>query len=192
MPLKRLLVLLFSLIAVAPAAAQDDALAAVGVRTEARQDAYGQTVPYVAGQLVNRSADAYTNLSLLAQLYDAQGALIGEGLGYLVNVCGAGLLPDFVLQPHTAQALEIPLELYESDAVIDRVDIIPQGTSALPDAASEADAPGIRRISNREVIAVEWLDDRALRFGVGCSRDAFTDWRARGKRFSLRIPTRQT
>lgn len=172
----RLFLLLLIVLTFAPAAAQDDALTAVGVRLETRLDLYGQIGLYASGQLVNRSADAYTNLSLLAEAYDADGALVGEGIGYPVNACGAALLPDAALQPQTAHRFEVPLELYEPDAAVERVLLFPQGVPTQADATRQEASPGITRISQAEVVSVEWLDSRSLRYAVGCPRELFSDW----------------
>jgi len=81
------------------------------------------------------------------------------------------------LQPGAAQGFSVTLELYEEDATVDRVEVIPQGTPT--DAQADATPTlitGITPVSEREVINVEWLDPQTMRFAVGCTRDLFTQW----------------
>jgi hypothetical protein len=157
--------------------AQDSALVAEEVTITTQTDAFGQEIQVAQGQLLNQGDTAYNNLSLLAEVYDAQDELVGEGIGFPVNACGAGLLPDFALQPGASQPFAVPLERYDADAEIDRVEIIPQGAPAEP---REDTAPvltdGIIRMSDHEVVNVEWIDPQSLRFAVGCLRDLFTHW----------------
>jgi len=159
------------------AAAQDGALTAQDITVVAGTDAFGQSIQIAEGQLLNQGDTAYNNISLQAEAYDAGGNIVGEGLGYLVNACGAGLLPDYALQPGQAQPFQVPLELYEADTAIDHVDIT---ADASPVEAEAAEPPpllnGITQASNREVVSVEWIDPQQLRFGVGCPRDLFTKW----------------
>lgn len=172
-----MLVLVFALMGIRGAAAQAEALVVEAVTVVPETDAYGQPALYAEGLLVNQGEMAYTGLSLLAEVYDASGTLIGEGLGYPVNACLAGLLPDFALQPGAAQGFAAALELYEDDAeAIDRVDIIPQGTAVEPRPADDTPLPGIVPVTPREVVSVEWADAATLRYGAGCWRDLFTEW----------------
>jgi hypothetical protein len=160
------------------ASAQDDSLVVEGeIAVITRQDAFGQAVQIGEGLLRNTSEDdAFTNVTLFADIYDAEDALIGEGIGFLVNACGAGLLPGYALQPGAAHLFDVQLELYEDDAAIDRIDIRAQGDPTEPTTEAEVEIDGIRRISSAEVVAVEWLDRRALRFAAGCNRALFTTW----------------
>jgi len=156
--------------------AQQADLTADNVTVVAGADAFGQPISTAVGALVNGSdASAYTNISLHAKAYDADDALIGEGIGVLVNACGVGLLSDFALQPGESQLFSAPLELSESDAVVARVEISAEAdpTDAAP-AAPLAD--GIRRVTSTETVNVEWIDERSLRFATGCENDLFTSW----------------
>jgi hypothetical protein len=156
--------------------AQDNALVAQDVTVGTQTDAFGQEIQAAQGQLLNQGETAYNNLTLLAEVYDAQDELVGEGIGFPVNACGAGFLPDFALQPGASQPFIVPLELYEADAEIDRVEIIPQGAPTDPqDTVSEL-PDGITRVSDHEVVNVEWIDSQSLRFAVGCPRDLFIHW----------------
>jgi hypothetical protein len=150
-------------------------LAAEGTIIANQVDAFGQEILVAEGQLLNQSDSAYHNISLLAEVYDASNEVVGEGFGFLVNACGTGLL-DFVLQPGMAQNFAVPLELYEEDIEVDRVEVIPQAepieaeTIATPDLQA-----GITQVSDREVISVEWLDTTRFHFSEGCPRDLFTE-----------------
>lgn len=139
---------------------------------------FGQPVQMARGELINRTVEAYADVTLTASVYDADDALIGEGIGFLVDACGAGLPFDFALQPGASQPFDIPLELYESDAVIDRVEVSAAGTPVAPDAAPIALADGVRRITSGEAVAVEWIgaEAEALRFATGCRSDQFFEW----------------
>ena len=159
-----------------PLAAQDAPdLTAEDVAIETRVDVYGLENTVAAGSLVNNGAQALSGVTVLADVYAADDTLIGEGFGYLVNACGAGLLPDYTLQPGHAQPFEVILELYEQDAAIDRVDIRADGRPVESTVAADP-TPGITQVTDTEVVAVEWLDTRALRYAVGCARNLFTDW----------------
>lgn len=159
------------------AVAQDTALVVDEVTVTTQTDAFGQEVQVAEGQILDQGDTAYTNISLLAEVYDASNELVGEGFGFPVNACGAGYLPDFALQPGAAQRFTVTLELYEEGAEIDRVEIIPQGIPTEPqDAAAPMLITGIVHVSEREVINVEWIDNNTLRFAVGCPRDLFTRW----------------
>jgi hypothetical protein len=144
------------------------------------QDIYGQTVQTVEGLLVNESTSAYANIMLTAQAYDRADELIAEGFGVLVNACGAGLPFDFAQQPGESRPFAIPLELFEADATIDRVEV--SATGAAVTANGTAAAPlvdGIEQVSSQEVVAVEWENETALRYAIGCERDLFIDWQWR-------------
>jgi hypothetical protein len=172
-----LLLVICALITTGSAAAQDGGLAVEAVEILPELDIYGQEVWYAEGLLVNRGADAYTGITLLAEVYDAADNLIGEGFGYPVNACLAGLLPDFALQPGASQPFAAALELYEGDAGdIARVEILPQAQPTAPQPDAPAAIPGIVPVTRREVVNVEWINDANLRYGAGCRRDLFTAW----------------
>lgn len=133
---------------------------------------------FADGLLVNTAtATAYTSITLFAEILDADGEPVGEGIGYPVNECGTGLL-DFSLQPGAEQRFSIALELYEADVAYDRVEIFPEVTETEP-APVEAANPfltgrGLTTVHRGEVVAVEWLEGGGVRYGVGCDADAFT------------------
>lgn len=156
--------------------AQDNPLTPQDITIAPEEDLYGQQVLHATGTLLNDGPQPLSAISLEATAYDAAGSQVGAGFGYLVNACGAGLLPDFVLQPGAVQFFAIPLELFEDGAVVERVEVNTQGSPAenitLPTATA---LPGITQLSAQEVVNVEWIDSGHLRFGVGCQRDLFND-----------------
>ncbi len=137
---------------------------------------FGQPVQIAHGELVNAADAAYVDVQLTATVFDAADAVIGEGIGFLVDACGAGLPFDFALQPGAAQPFDIPLELYEAEATIDRVEVSATGTPVEPQTAISALADGVRAISTAEIVAVEWIDPGSLRYAAGCRGDLFFEW----------------
>ncbi len=145
----------------------------IGLSTQ--RDPFGLEVQVVEGALANTGSQAYTGITLFAEAYDAADALVGEGVGYPVNACGTALL-DLTLQPAESLHFSAVLDLFEQESTIDRVEIIPEAravpaTAANPFASSSA---GITQLSDAEVVAVEWLSDTSLRFGVGCDAQVFS------------------
>jgi hypothetical protein len=154
----------------------EGSLVAQNVEITAERDLFGQVIRLAQGELINDSDSAFTAITLFAEVYNADEVLIGEGVGYPVDACGAGLLPDFALQPGDSQAFRVTLELYEPETDIDRVEVIPEAEAT--EAAETVSAPplvGITTVSEQEVVSVEWLDDETLRFGIGCYQDVFTN-----------------
>jgi len=66
----------------------------------------------VSGDIYNYGSQAYANINILVEAYDAGGELIGEGFGFLVDACGTALL-DYALPPEGLQAFSAPFELFE-------------------------------------------------------------------------------
>lgn len=159
------------------AAAQNDSpLVAEDLEIVEGVGIYGEPILTAEGVLINTDEDnAYANISLRVEAYDAADELVGEGFGVLVNACGAGLLFDFALQPEHAQRLSAPIELFESDAEIDRLAVLAVGEAVEPRALPDL-PDGVTQISDAEVVEVEWIDENSLRFGVGCHRDLFSQW----------------
>lgn len=154
----------------------DDSLEVRNVSVIAQQNLFGQIVRLAEGALRNSGDDAYTNITLFATLYDEADEIIGEGIGFPVTECGAGLLPDFALQPGAEQAFSITLELYEDDARIERVEVDVQAAAIDPDPDTlPAAMNNITAISYQEVVLVEWIDPNTLRYGVGCAGEVFTN-----------------
>lgn len=138
---------------------------------------FGQPTLSAVGEIVNASADsAFANLSITAQAYDVGGTLVGEGVGFLVNQCDVGLPFDFALQPDSRQTFAAPLELFEVDAEIERVEVLIDGETVEP-VALMPDIEGITRLSDQEIASVEWdAEGQSFLFGVGCRADLFTEW----------------
>lgn len=159
-----------------PALAQTDGLTTSEIAVKTRTDVYGIMRPFAVGTLINSGTDAYTEIVLSASAQDTTGQTVAEGIGYLVNACGAGLLPDFALQPGQSQAFEIPLDLLVDGAVPEAVTIAPDVTAVAAVPINDDPIPGIERVTRGEVVEVEWIDARALRFSTGCERDLFFEW----------------
>lgn len=177
-----LVIMLFCLalpIAAQPPASPEADLVVEGLEVQTTTDVFGQSLLSAEGILFNQGTSAYADVALIAEVYNTAGEVIGEGVGFLVNRCGAGLLPGFALQPQDRQHFAVALELYEADGQLDQVVLFPQATAVAPTAATVPGALiGLSAISDEEVVQVEWIDDRTLRFGVGCDQDVFTalDW----------------
>lgn len=172
--------------------AQDEALIFSEARLDNTVDVYGQTVLVAEGSASNSSSTtAYGSISLQAVAYDASGAEVGEGIGYVVNACGAALT-DFALQPGAAQPYAIPLELYEDGVTVSRVEITADSTAVDPaPRALPLLTPGLTQAVEGEVVNVEWIDETNLRYAEGCNRDLFVDWtwREYNLRTGLKKPT---
>ncbi|MFW5748389.1 MAG: hypothetical protein ACOCYT_02115 [Chloroflexota bacterium] len=150
-----------------------------GSEVVVRTDAFGQPTTLIEGQLLNTGTVAYTNLTLFADLLDTEGAVVGEGIGFVVNACGSGLLGDFVLQPGSVQPYSMSVDVFEDGAQVAAVQFFIQGTETEPVPPRDiSDMVGLTAVSEQEVVDVEWIDETTLRFGVGCDADAFTylDW----------------
>lgn len=145
-------------------------------------NAFGQPVISAEGVLTNESDAGYTDVFLTVRAYDAEGAQIAEGYGVLVDACGAGVLPDYVMPPGHSQQFAAPLEFFEAvddpASLIDSLEVEAQAAPADAPPAAEL-AEGITRLSDQEVIKVEWLESGGLRYAIGCPRDLFTEWRWR-------------
>lgn len=168
------ILVLFSIL---PAAAQD---APEGLSIEDAQIAesvgsFGQPILELRGRLVNTGESAVTDISLIAEAFAADDSPVAEGFGAPVDACGAGLLFDFALQPGHAQTFAISLEVFDT-APIDRFEITPSGT--LIDPQPPIELPDAIRpvVTDQSVAQVEWVNERILRFGVGCRTDMFSMW----------------
>lgn len=164
------------ILATGAAAQQNDDLSAEDVEVVNTVDTFGQTVFTAIGQLRNTSAsDAYGNISLHAEAYDAADALVGEGFGVLVNACAVSLLPGFTLQPGEAQLFSAQLELLDPELEIARVEVTADAEAVEP-ASAVALADGITQVTDDEAVNVEWINDHSLRYATGCETDLFLDW----------------
>ncbi|MBL8145883.1 MAG: hypothetical protein JNL34_05810 [Anaerolineae bacterium] len=173
--------LLFWLVPAGLLAAQEPAsdLQAESVEVIAGVSDFGQPVVNAVGALANTGTSGLANVFVTARAYDTAGDQIAEGYGVLVNACGAGLLPDYVIAPGHSQPFSAPLEFFadydDPIAEVDRIEIESQaGTSPAFDFAALAD--GITQVSDQEAVAAQWLEDGTLRYAIGCAGSLFTEW----------------
>lgn len=148
----------------------------------ARADAFGVTQTYIEGTLENTDdQNAYAAINLYAEVNDTEGEPAAEGFGFVVDACGAALLPDFRLQPGQSVRFSVLLDVFaagDAELDADAVTFTLSGDAVTPDAAGAALPDGLLRVSAGEVVQLEWIDDTTLRFGTGCDAHAFTalDW----------------
>ena len=160
------------------AAAQDEpALSLTDTRTTTQPDGFGGTMPVVTGALFNFGAEAYSNINIYVEAFADDDNVIGEGFGYLVDACGTALL-NYALPPGRSQAFSAPFELF-ADGEVARVTLDVDAQPITLETVAPTAAPGVARISDAEVVMLEWPDDQTLIYGVGCDSAVFTelDWR---------------
>ncbi len=141
-----------------------------------RPDGFGGDALVVTGELLNHGAEAYANVRISVEVFDADEELIGEGFGFLVDACGTALL-DHALPPGRQQAYEAPYEVFaDSDAAQVKMSVSAQAVS--PATAPLVETPLVQRIAFDEVVMLEWLDEETLIYGLGCEGAVFTelDW----------------
>lgn len=156
------------------AVAQDEGLQVEDVEIVTEVDTLGLDVQVVQGRLVNDGDTPFNHINLYAEAYDSDDELIGEGFGYLINACGEALLPDFRMLPGVSEGFAIPLDIYEEDAEVAWVEVIPEASAVETAAGSQSGFfPGVSEITRREVVLVEWIDHTQLRYSSGCWRDLF-------------------
>jgi hypothetical protein len=175
---KNLLIQLFTLLALPVLSQESRAALPLEVQDATISetvDVYGRAISQVDGQLLNITDDNYANVMLTAEVFDASDTLIGEGIGFLVDACGAGLLPDYQIPPDHHQRFIVPLELFEEDSTIGRVEIIASG-DAMPAQDSITLPEGVRQLSDQEVVTLAWAGPRSIRYAAGCPRDLPSDW----------------
>lgn len=160
------------------AAAQDEpALSLTDTQTRMQPDGFGGELPVVTGALFNYGSDAYSRVSVFVEAFAADDSLIGEGFGFLVDACGTALL-DYALPPGRSQAFSAPFELF-ADGAVARVEVDVDARAIASEALAPAAIAGLERISDAEVVMLEWLDNQTLIYGIGCDDAVFTalDWR---------------
>jgi len=153
-----------------------DALTAQNVRITAERNVFDEIELMAVGEIVNMTPDAHTSIDIFADVLDVSGEVIGEGFGFPVDACGTGLVFDFALQPGDTQQFSLALEIFETDADPDDVEIFIESniTEPLIDNTPET-FTGITQASDQEVVQIEWLGEgNLLRYGVGCDNDVFT------------------
>lgn len=172
-----------------PLAAQEQpALLLSNTQIGAQPDAFGGETPVVRGDLYNYGADAFRNIRLTVDVYDADKALIGEGFGFLVDACGTALL-DFALAPERLQSYLAPFELFDGGEVAS-VDVRIDADAVDYQPSPVPELPAVTAIAGAEVVMLEWEDDDTLLYGVGCAGDVFTElewWRYNAAHHALSL-----
>ncbi len=119
---------------------------------------------------------AWADVVLYATVYDADGAVIGEGFGGPVDACGLSFRPDAPLQPNESASYRVALEL-DSDALTPAS--VELELSASPVSAAPVNPfltyPHVTELLRGEVVRLEWTPDGLLRFATGCEDRAFID-----------------
>ncbi|MCY4538728.1 MAG: hypothetical protein OXE52_10915 [Chloroflexi bacterium] len=147
-------------------------------RVGTQADGFGGERPVVSGDIYNYGSQAYANINLLVDAYDADGELIGEGFGFLVDACGTALL-GYALPPEGLQAFSAPFELFE-DGSVSNVQVRIKADAVDHRLGAAATSPASRLIARAEAVQLQWLDDETLLYGVGCAGAVFTElewWR---------------
>lgn len=164
-----------------PLAAQETELLTQELVVVRRPNAWGQEQAFIEGRLHNAGPRAWVVEHLLAEVGAADGAIIGEGFGFLTGACGEALPAGHVLQPGDGAAFTLQLDLPDGaelppDAAIE---VSPQARSLEAEGRDSGPAlPGILRVDAREIVELEWVDAQHLLYSSGCWRDVFTlrDW----------------
>ena len=141
-----------------------------------RADGFGGEALVVTGELLNHGTEAYANVRISVEVFDADEELIGEGFGFLVDACGTALL-DYALPPGRVQVYGAPYEVFAvGDVAQVKMSVAAQAVS--PTTAPLIETPLVQRIAFDEVVMLEWLDEETLIYGVGCEGAVFTelDW----------------
>ena len=175
--MRRLIVCFIGCLLASVASAQANDLTATDITVETRLDAFGLEERVIVGELVNNGTTAYADLNIYGDLLNADGDVIGEAFGFVVDQCGAAIL-DVPLQPGQAQRFIATIDSTSDDAIAE-VDLFAEGVPTDPEPVPDDLAlEGVTPISQREVVLVQWEDDTTLRYGVGCDEDVFTtyDW----------------
>jgi hypothetical protein len=147
-----------------------------------RLDVYGVEEQALSGRITNVSQEAYDGVVLMGEVLDGAGQVLGEVFGYTVNACGVALLDD-PLQPEETASFLLPIDWYDAfdpDNPPTRFDVRASGTPITADRDRTPEGMrGVTAISADEVVAVDWVADDVLLYGVGCEHDLFTtyEWR---------------
>lgn len=150
----------------------------LNIELTTRIDAFGLEEQILSGVIANTGEMAYGNVTIYADLLDADDNLIGEGFGFIVNACGKALLDD-PIQPIERQHFELTLDFYEADSMLADWQLIIEAEAVAPEARVNDNLPdAITMVADGEVVALEWVNEATLRYGVGCHERVFTtyDW----------------
>jgi len=164
---------LLSPLAALTAAEDEPELALSNMRVGTQADGFGGESPVVSGDIYNYGSQAYANINILVEAYDAGGELIGEGFGFLVDACGTALL-DYALPPEGLQAFSAPFELFEDGEAAsvevrlkaDALDYKPEPLARSPEARLIARAEAVQQQAFALVPYVnfgEWFNPVAFR-----------------------------
>lgn len=131
---------------------------------------FGLAQYWVRGEIHNRSERDYTNLRIIATIYDETGQLLEESEGYPIRSCGTAM-NDFTLLPGSAVGFVVPLEIrppspIEHHEITIRGETAPQGEEELTTA--------FRHVARGEVVVLEWLSPNVLQYAIGCATAPFT------------------
>jgi hypothetical protein len=152
------------------------------LRIITRVDVYGIEEQVLIGHITNTGSEAFENVLLTGEVLDEDGQPIGEVFGYTVNACGVALLDD-PLQPEETAAFALPVDWFDDFDPANlptRFDISASGTPTTADRDLTPEGMrAVTAIASDEVVAVDWVADDVLLYGVGCDRDLFTtyEWR---------------
>ena len=183
-------ILILALLTGLPIAAQEDGVLRAEGRFVVEQGPFGIPQTLVRGTLSNQGERHYGDIRIAVLAYNAAGALLGEGEGYLTRACGAALT-DYSMPPGAKVDFVAPLDL-QSDAAIARHQILVKGQPL--DQTTQEPVSAFRRITGGEVVVLEWLSSTRLRYATGCATAPFTDlgWQeydlSSGKRNAIEHP----
>ena len=159
-----------------PMAQDEPALISSNTQIGTQPDEFGGETAVVFGDVHNVGSQAYHQIYLYVDIYDAAHERIGEGFGFLVDACGAALL-DYALPPERSQSFHAPFEWFaDGEAASVHVHIKAEPLDYTPPPSTVT--PIVHQIASEEVVMLEWIDDETLHYGVGCDGDVFTelDW----------------
>ena len=164
-------------LAAAPAQGQP-ALQPSPARIERQPDGFGGQRSVALGEVVNAGDRAYHNVRVTLSAYRADGELIGEGFGFLVDACGTALL-DYALPPGRSHGYSAPFEQFGAGDIA-RLQTLIDADPIDYQAPAALEPPAVHPIASGEAVMLEWQDDATLLFGIGCDSHVFTElawWR---------------
>ena len=140
-------------------------------------DDFGGDITIVHGEILNESESASTQITVSVEAFDADGQLIGEGFGFVVDACGTALL-DFALMPGGSAPFSAQLDRFGVGEIAS-ITAFAAAKTADATPTPPIDSPIVLPIARAEVVALRWLDDETLLYGIGCADAVFTEleWR---------------